>query len=96
MSDGSLTQQEIDALLEGDDAVEEQEDSAKEESGQDETESKESSAPAPAKKVSKSDKARPGMSELSSLGNIDLLMDVNMNLSVELGRTKMEVKNVVE
>lgn len=60
--------------------------------GGDDTPSSPSSAPAPTKQK----KHRSGgSSELDNTENMELLLDVKLNLSVEIGRTKMQVEEVL-
>jgi flagellar motor switch protein FliN len=90
MGDGSLSQQEIDDLLEGNVSEEETEDIDNMSGiGDAKPTTTTTIDDAPTKAISK----KVGT---PSVGNLDLLLDVKMNLVVELGRTKIEVKDVLD
>lgn len=100
MGDGTLSQDEIDALLSGasdfglfdEEGKEEKKDEDLGVATEQESAPKKA-APAPKAKSSPIDLERP--ISLDSSGNMGLLLDIKMNLTVELGRTKRPIKDVL-
>jgi flagellar motor switch protein FliN len=94
MGDGALTQQEIDALLSGEADYSDFEVSGgktEEEDGLADVAAETPAEPVKTKPKSKSTRADSG----EETKNIALLMDVPMTLTVELGRTKKEIQEVL-
>ncbi len=101
MSDGSLSQDEIDALLSGTgDVTASGDDSGGGDLGDfdlgallgGDDSGGGGATPAPSKK---SKKRKDAMAPIDP-NNLELLLNVEMKLSVELGRTKMSIKNILD
>jgi flagellar motor switch protein FliN/FliY len=100
MSDGSLSQDEIDALLSGTEDVGGGESGGGGEGDMGDFDlgsllgGDEGSAPAPSGKK-KSKKGKEAMAPIDP-NNLELLLNVEMKLTVELGRTKMSIKDILD